>query len=252
MIEEKFAAGDSLAHRLDPRVKIILATLFSITVAVSGRFLALLPALVIGFILVLVTGVPIKRLLRGLMPVNLLIIFLWFFLPFTFGGEPLFRVGPLVATREGVWHATEITIKSNAIMGVLIALVASTPVFTLGHAMHQLRIPSKIVHLFFFTYRYIHVINREYLRLVNAVKVRGFRPGTNIHTYRTLAYLLGMLFVKSHERAERVYNAMLCRGFRGRLYSLKRFSLKSIDYVSLILMLAIILGLAVLEWTRIA
>jgi len=252
MIEEKFAAGDSLAHRLDPRVKIVMATLFSIVVAVSDRFLALLPALAIGFILVLVTAVPIKRLLRGLVPVNLLIIFLWFFLPFTFDGEPLFRVGPLVATREGVCHATQITIKSNAIMAVLIALVASTPVFTLGHAMHELRIPSKIVHLFFFTYRYIHVIHREYLRLVNAIKIRGFRPGTNIHTYRTLAYLVGMLFVKSHERGQRVYNAMLCRGFRGRLYSLSQPSLKTIDVVSLILMLAVILGLAVLEWTRIA
>lgn len=252
MIEEEFANGDSLAHRLDPRVKIVMATLFSIVVAVSDRFLALFPALVIGFILVLVSAVPTKKLFQRLAPVNALIIFLWFFLPFTFDGEPLFKVGSLVATREGVWHATQITIKSNAIMTVLIALVASTPVFTLGHAMHELRIPSKIVHLFFFTYRYIHVIHREYLRLVNAMKIRGFRPGTNIHTYRTLAHLIGFLFVKSHDRGQRVHNAMLCRGFRGRLYSLSRFSVKTIDVISLILMLAVILGLVVLEWTRMA
>lgn len=251
MIVEGFANGDSLIHRLDPRVKIIVASLFSTIVAVSDRFQSLLPALVIGFILVVLSAVPIKKLFMRLVPVNGFIVFLWFFLPFTFDGEPLFAVGPLVATNEGVYHATRITLKSNAIIVVLIALVASTPVFTLGHALHELRIPNKIVHLLFFTYRYIHVMYREYLRLVNAMKIRNFRPATNIHTYRTFAYLVGMLLVKSHERAKRVYNAMLCRGFRGRLYSLSRFSLKPIDVISFILMLAAILGLAVLEWTRI-
>jgi cobalt/nickel transport system permease protein len=116
--------------------------------------------------------------------------------------------------------------------------------------MHELRVPKKIVHLFFFTYRYIHVIYREYLRLVNAMKARGFRPGTNMHTYKTYAYLVGMLLVRSSDRAERVRNAMLCRGFRGNLYSLSTFSMKREDVISLILMLGLILALGVLEWTK--
>ena len=127
-------------------------------------------------------------------------------------------------------------------------LVASTAIFTLGHAMHKLRVPKKLVHLFFFTYRYIHVIHREYLRLVHAIKIRGFSPGTNMHTYKTFAYLVGMLLVRSSDRAERVHNAMRCRGFRGRLYSLSQFSLTTTDIVSLILMLALILAFGVLEW----
>ena len=161
-------------------------------------------------------------------------------------------MGPLVGTHEGVSYAAQISIKSNAIVLVLIALVASTSILTLGHAMHELKIPEKIVHLFFFTYRYIHVIHREYLRLVHAVKIRGFCPGTNVHTYKTLAYLVGMLLVRSSDRAERVHKAMLCRGFRGRLYSLSRFSLTTRDLVCLILMLALFLVFGVLEWTRIA
>ncbi len=118
--------------------------------------------------------------------------------------------------------------------------------------MHELRVPKKIVHLFFFTYRYIHVIHREYLRLVSAMKVRGFRPGTNMHTYKTYAYLVGMLLVRSSDRAERVLNAMICRGFRGNFYSLSAFSLKPHDVISLVLMLALILALGVLEWTKMA
>jgi len=252
MLEEEFVSNGCLIHRLDPRVKIVVVFLFSVAVAVSNRFVVLMLALGLGLCIVLAARLPIKQLVRRLVPVNMFIILLWFFLPFTFEGEPLFSVGPLVGTHEGVLYAARISIKSNAIMVMLIALVASTSILTLGHAMHELRVPKKIVHLFFFTYRYIHVIHREYLRLVSAMKVRGFRPGTNMHTYKTFAYLVGMLLVRSSDRAERVHNAMLCRGFSGNLYSLSEFSLKTRDMISLILMLALILALGVLEWTKIA
>jgi cobalt/nickel transport system permease protein len=249
MIEE-LSGRDSLIHRLDPRVKIVLVFLFSVLVAVSDRFLVLLSALALGFCIALLARLPVKQLVGRLVPVNLFIVFLWLFLPFTFEGEPLFSVGPLVGTHEGVLYAARISIKSNAIMAVMIALVASTSILTLGHAMYELRIPKKLVHLFFFTYRYIHVIHQEYVRLVSAMKVRGFRPGTNMHTYKSFAHLVGMLLVRSSDRAERVYNAMLCRGFRGNLYSLSTFSLRSYDVISLILMLTLILALGVLEWTK--
>jgi len=239
-----------LIQRLDPRVKILVVFLFSVLVAVSNRFVVLLLGLALGLSMALLARLPVKQVLVRLVPVNLFIIFLWFFLPFTLQGKPLFSVGPLVGTHEGVLYAARISIKSNAIMAVLIALVASTSLLTLGHAMHDLKIPKKLVHLFFFTYRYIDVIHKEYLRLVNAMKVRGFRPRTNMHTYRTFAYLVGMLLVRSSDRADRVHSAMLCRGFRGNLYSLSAFSLKARDVISLILMLVLILALGVLEWTR--
>jgi len=250
MIGEGFASTDSLVYRLDPRVKIVVVCCFSIVVAVANKFFVLLLALGLSFCVVLLAGVPVRQLLRRLVPVNLFVLFLWFFLPFTIEGEPLFSVGPLVGTHQGLLYAALISLKANAIMVVLIALVGSTSILTLGHALHELWVPKKIVHLFFFTYRYVHVIHREYLRLLSAMKVRGFQPGTNMHTYRTYAYLVGMLLVRSADRAERVQKAMLCRGFRGRLYSLSEFSLRTNDVISLVVMLACILALGLLEWTK--
>lgn len=252
MFEDEFAQHDSFLHRLDPRIKIIIVFFFSVVAAVANRFVVLWLALGFSVVIVLISATPIRQVVRRLVPVNLFILFLWFFLPFTLNGEPFFSVGPLVASHEGVVYAARITIKSNAIVIVLIALVSSTPILTLGHAMHDLRVPKKLVHLFFFTLRYIHVIHREYVRLVQAMKVRGFRPKTNMHTYKTFAYLVGMLLVRSCDRAQRVHNAMLCRGFRGRLYSLSQFSLRTADIVSLILMLAFVVGLGILEWVKIA
>ncbi len=240
--------GDSFLRHLDPRIKVVVVLLFSVVVALAYRFQVLVAALVLGIFTVGLARVPAQELFRRLIPVNLLMLFLWFFLPFTFAGEPFFWIGPLTVTREGVLYATLITVKSNAMMLMLIALVASTPIFTLGHAMHALGIPKKIVHLFFFTYRYIHVMHREYVRLVNSMKIRGFTPRSSLHTYKTIAYMVGMLLVRSFDRAQRVHNAMLCRGFKGNLYSLSTFSIQKKDIVSLIVMGAAILLLGVLEW----
>ena len=64
---------------------------------------------------------------------------------------------------------------------------------------------DKLVHLFFFTFRYFQVIHQEYLRLRAAMRIRCFQPGTNGHTYRMLAYLLGMLLVRSYDRGQRLW-----------------------------------------------
>ncbi|MBW1716133.1 MAG: cobalt ECF transporter T component CbiQ [Deltaproteobacteria bacterium] len=248
MIEEQFSIGDSFVHNLDPRVKIIVAIIFSVVVAVSTSFSALLPALVVAVILILLAKLPVGKVFYRLLFVNGLILFLWFLLPFTFQGDALFTVGPLVGTKEGVLYVSQITSKSNTILLAMIALLATIPISTLGHAMRQLYVPDKAVHLFLFTYRYIHVIFQEYQRLVNAMRIRGFIPKTNIHTYKSYAYLVGILLVRSYDRAERIHKAMLCRGFTGRYYTLSRFSVRTRDLVYLTVMLAAILGLVMLQW----
>jgi cobalt/nickel transport system permease protein len=249
MIEEEFSTGKSFIHGLDPRIRIIVAALFSVVVATSTNLLALIPALAVSLLLIVLTKLPTRKVFYRLLLVNGLILFLWLLLPFTFKGEQLFTIGPLVGTKEGVMYASQITLKCNAILLAMIALLATIPIFTLGHAMNQLYFPEKLIHLFLFTYRYIHVIFQEYHRLINAMKIRGFIPQTNLHTYRSYAYLVGMLLVKSYDRAERVHKAMLCRGFSGKYFTLSRFSIKIGDIFYLSFMLAAILGLVILQWT---
>ncbi len=248
MIEELFIK-DSFLERLDPRVKLVILFIFSLLIAASYRFATLITALFLCIIIILPAGIPLKEIFKRLIPVNMLIILLWLTLPFSFKGDPLFSLGPLIATKSGVLCATQISIKSNAMMLMLIAVTASTRIFTIGQAMHKLGVPIKLVQLFFFTFRYIHVIYREYLRLVNAMKIRGFRPRTNLHTYKTFAYLVGMLLVKSSDRARRVHNAMLCRGFKGRFYSLSSFSITRKDVFVFLMMISFIIILGVIEWT---
>ena len=251
MIEEDFCLGNSLIHRLDPRVKILVACAFSIVVAISNRPPALISAVLISLLLVSFARLSFKSIVSRLLVVNTLIFLFWIFIPFTVDGERLFGLGPLIATREGIILSALITIKSNSIILVLIGLVSTMPIFTIGRSMRYLYVPTKIVYLVLFTYRYIHAINREFRRLTDAISIRGFQPGTSMHTYRTYAYLIGMLLVKSHDRAERVRSAMLCRGFRGKFYDLSEFSLKPSDLIISLIMLSAIAGIGLLQWTRI-
>jgi cobalt/nickel transport system permease protein len=166
-------------------------------------------------------------------------------------GKHILSIGPVNAFKEGIIYSAIITLKTNSIIIVLMALMSTMPILTMGKAMRHLCVPGKIVHLFLFTYRYIHAIHREYLRLMNAIKIRGFQPSTDIHTYRTYAYLVGMLLVRSHDRAVRVRAAMLCRGFMGRFYDLSEFSIKLTDVAVMSLSIMAVIIICLLQWTRI-
>ncbi len=247
MIQEPFAAGSSLIHRLDPRFRIVLVSAFSIVVAISNHIPALLSALAVSIVLAAMARLNLKEVLKRLRVVFWFLLLIWVVLPLTFEGNSLYRVGPFTITEPGVLLSIRITIKSTTILLALMAMILTMTIVTTGHALNLLHLPEKIVHLLLMTYRYIFVIEQEYQRLLTAIKIRGFRSDTSIHSYRTFAYLIGMLFVRASTRAQRVHHAMLCRGFRGRFYTLARFKPSVRNWVFSILMAGVTAGLIVME-----
>jgi cobalt/nickel transport system permease protein len=247
LIKEKFSEGDSTLHRLDPRVKIIVAILFSVIVALTNKYSLLTGGLLFAVGAVVVARLRAKEIISRLLVVNSFIFLLWLMLPFTFPGKNIYTLGSLNISQEGIKYALLITIKSNAIILAGIALLSTSSIFNLVHALRHLHFPDKLTQLFFFTYRYTQTIHSEYIRLNNAIKIRGFKPRTNFHTYRTYAYLVGMMLVRSYDRSKRVYNAMLCRGFKGKFWTLNHFAFKKSDVVAGIMMLSCIMGLVLLS-----
>ena len=249
-IQEPFSDGASVVHRLDPRGRIVVAAIFAILIATTSTYATALAGLALAILCLALARLPLRQVAVRLLVVNSFIFFLWLVLPLTYPGDPVWRLGPLTATRQGLVFTGLITLKSNAIILALIALIATVPVVTLGQALHQMRVPDKLAHLLLFTYRYIYVFEQEYRRLVQAMKIRGFRPRTNLHTYRSYAYLAAMLLVRSFDRAERVFQAMLCRGFNGTFYSLTTFSWQGRDSLFLTASLPVLVGLVFLEWFK--
>ena len=248
MLQETFASGDSFMHRLDPRIRLLSAGAYSFVVALSHSFPTLSAAILIALVLVTLAQLPPRDILKRIMVVNGFIVLLWLILPLTFPGPVALRIGPLPLHQPGLIMAAQITLKSNAILLALIALVATMNFSTLGYALNWLHVPDKIVHLLLMTYRYVFVIDQEYQRLIRAARIRGFRPGTNLHTYKTYAYIVGMLLVRSVIRADRVYKAMLCRGFKRKFYCLCHFEAGRIEWLYGTAMAGIITVLIYLEW----
>ncbi len=248
MIAEPFAVGRSPIHRMDPRLRVVLATVFSFLAALSNGIPTLAGGLAFSVLLVAAARLDVGLLVRRLLPLWGFLLLLWLVLPLTHKGETLYTIGPFPATREGLLLSARITLKSHAILLAFTAWVATMSFVTLGHALNRLRAPEKIVHLLLLTYRYIFVLEEEYGRLLRAARLRGFQPGTNLHTYRTYAYLIGMLFLRAADRAQRVHRAMQCRGFQGKFYSLYRFRAAPSDWIGAAAMTVAMIGLVYLEW----
>ena len=249
MLTEQFSIGESFIHHLDPRIKVFIIILFSLVVALTQKFIVLFPALGFAIFLLIIARVPKKKAARRLLIVNSFILFLWLFLPFSHAdGNSLFTLSGINISESGVLLALFITLKSNAIIIASLALLGTCSLFAIIHALRHFYLPDKLVNLIFFCCRYINVLHQEYNRMRNMLKVRNFYPRTNPHTYKTFAYLVGMLIINSYNRSQRVFQAMLCRGFKGEFWMLEHFTLKKSDVVYGSLFFIYILGLILLQW----
>jgi len=216
-------------QRLDPRLRIVAAVVYAV-VCVSLSSVWLLTATLLGSAaLMLAARLPLAKTLRRVVAMDTFIIAMIAFLPFTMDGTPMFSLFGFPASYEGLIRATEIALTANAVVMALLALVGSMEEVTFGQALHGLKVPPNLVHLMLFTVRYIDVLRQEYQRLRQAMKCRGFRPGTNSHTYRTFGYLVGMMVIRAMERSERILDSMKCRGFTGQLPMLARHSMTGYD-----------------------
>ena len=247
MFDEPFAQGDSPVHRLDPRVRLASAAFFSLCVALLRDPAAAAAALALAAAALAASLPPACLLIRRLAAVNVFILFLWATVPATMPGQELLAVGPVSFSREGVAMAWLVTLKSNAILLAFLALAATMNAPTMGHALDRLGVPPKLVFLFLFTYRYLHVIADEWRRLITAARLRGFVPRTGMHSYRTIAHLLAMVLVGSFDRSGRVYQAMVLRGFSGRFASVVRFRARTRDALFALFWLAATAALTVMD-----
>lgn len=198
----------------DLRLRIVAAVLViaclsqvqSLAVAASACGLAAVTALI--------TGAATKHW-RRLLHVEAFLLLLLATLPFTIAGQPLVSLGPFTASVEGVWRATSILCRVSASVLIALTMLGGVEPVRFGAALRGLHVPERLTRLFVFTARYVTLIGDEGRRLHDAMRARAFRPRSNLHTWRSYGNLIGMLLVRALDRAHRVEEAMLCRGFAG-------------------------------------
>lgn len=228
----------SLVDQLDPRARVLATVIFALTVVFSKTLWLPFLGLLLAFGFALSASLNVRRTLRRMIAMDMFIVVMIIMLPFTMTGDAMFHVLGFAASKQGFIHAIGIALKANAVVLTLLALVGTLEANTLGHTLARLKVPEKLVHLLLFTVRYLDVVSREYRRMRKAMKARAFTPRNNLHTWRSFGYLVGMLLVRSLERSERIFAAMKCRGYCGKLYLIHSMQWQHRDSVLLASMIA--------------
>lgn len=202
-------------QRVDARVKLLLLLAYTLAV-VTTPITAL-------YAFGLYTALLMIGVVAGRVPARLLAWRLMVILPFLLIAALCIPLYPTHGygghggygghTNGGYWFAN-LALKSLLGAGATLLLTASTPFPRLIAGLEQLGAPSVIVMIFSFTYRYFFVLAEELTRMVRARDSRGYR-GHWLGDTRVLGQMIGTLFLRSYERGERVYLAMLSRGFQG-------------------------------------
>jgi cobalt/nickel transport system permease protein len=158
-------------------------------------------------------------------------------LPFTVPGEPLAQEGPLTASVEGTVRFASILIKSWVSVQMAILMTFTTAFPDLLWGLRALRLPSVLVAIVSFMYRYLFVLADEALRLTRARAARSGVGPTGRRTGGSLAWrgrvaggLVGNLTLRAFERSERIHAAMVARGFQGEMRMLETPRASDLDW----------------------
>jgi len=261
---DPYRPRNSPIHRLDPRIKLVLAVVFILTNALvpNGAW----PVYILLFALILsvelLSDLGISYVLKRS---SLALPFVLAALPlvFTVSGQALFTVniGPwtLHASLPGLARFLGITLKSWISVQAAIVLAASTSFPDLLVAMRALHVPRLMVSIFGLMWRYLFVLVDEASRLLRARLARSGQSDTpRAKTGGSLAWrarvtggMAGSLFLRAVARSDRIYMAMVSRGYDGEARSLPLPGIQPGQWIILsasVAVLGILLTFAYLFW----
>jgi cobalt/nickel transport system permease protein len=258
---DRYQATESALHRLDPRVKVVLAVAFILSNALlpDGAWLAF----AMSWLFVL-AGNDMARLGLGYTFMRSFIA-----LPFALAavsaifsplGSPLFSFQflwmDLAVTDFGLVRFLSILARSWLSVQVAILLVATTQFPDLIHAFEHLRVPRVLTTIIAFLYRYLFVLTDEVFRLLRARQARsagtpGQKQGRNVFwRAQVTGAMAGQLFLRSYERSERIYHAMLSRGYTGHVRTINPHQMTSRDWLVLGIGLSALVFSQLVGWIR--
>ena len=231
---DKYSDRNSFIHRLDPRTKLttVLFFILAVTLTLPAMWLAFAVYFFIIAILVLLSRVPVLYVLKRslvIMPFVLLVaIFIPFFKEGEVAGSCNIWLWQVSVTHSGLQVLWNILAKAWLSILSLILLTSTTKIAELLKGLEQLHMPRVMVMILSFMYRYIFVLVDEVMRMRQARDSRNFGR-SRLWQLRTIGNMVGTLFIRSYERGERVYAAMLARGFDGQCRTLKRLNFRMAD-----------------------
>ncbi len=211
---DRYAHLQSPLHRWEPRAKAIalLALIFAFASISHWQLLPLMLAIALS--LLLLSRLPLRFALGRLRYPGLFIAAIVALLPFTAGETVLWQWGALSLRQEGLLAVTLIATRLLCILTVSLVLFGTAPFPTMLKALRSLGLPATLVDMALLAYRYLEELGTTRQRMQRAMHLRGFRSDRlSRRNLRLLASLTGSLLVRSYDRSQRIYHAMILRGY---------------------------------------
>lgn len=230
---------NSFLENLDPRAKIVsfLVIIFCMILTPISRFKDFGFYFLLILAITFTSTVTLKHVFKRVMVVIPFVIFIAVFVPFLKEGTVYWslKIGywELDITYEGIMTFLNIIVKSSLSIFLLVVASSTTPFADFLKGLDLLRIPRLMIMLMSFLYRYLFVLLDEARRLMRARSLRYFGSRYR-EQFRVIGYMIGVLFIRTFERAERIYSAMVVRGFHGEIPATKHFKLSYRDFFFII------------------
>ncbi len=255
----QYFPGRSPVHRLDPRVKIMLALGYIVILFVAQNAWGLGLGVVAGFGAYLISGIPLVMILKSLKPVVPIIIFTSVLNMLFVEGESLFHWWIVNITREGVHTAIFMSVRIICLIAGTSLLTYTTSPIALTDGIERLMGPLKklrfpvheLAMMMTIALRFIPTLIEETDKIMSAQKARGadLETGGLMQRARALVPILIPLFVSSFRRADELALAMECRCYRGGegRTRMKQLHMGPGDFVASALVVACLAGVIALN-----
>jgi energy-coupling factor transport system permease protein len=257
----QYYPADSVLHRMDPRMKVILAVVYIVATFLCKNVLSFALLLVSAFVLILLSKIPMKIVLRSIRPILFIMAFTALINVFFTGGEtPLIQWQFINIYLEGVYQAVFMVVRiAVLIIGTGMFLTYTTTPIMLTDALERLLSPLRVLHIpvhefammMTIALRFIPTLVEETDKIMSAQKARGadFTTGSLISRAKALIPILIPLFVSAFRRADELATAMECRCYHGGAgrtrMTILHYSVK--DFAALVLMVAFGAGIVYLN-----
>lgn len=219
--------GNSLVHRFDPRLKLVLTILYIVLLFAASNPLGLALSLIFLAVMYAVAKIPFRLILKSLKPIFPIIVFTAVLNLFFVSGEgdPVFKLGFLTVYAEGIRYAVLMAVRVMALIAGTSLLTYTTSPIVLTDAIEQLLKPlgrlrfpvHELAMMMSIALRFIPTLIEETDKIMNAQKARGAQldNGKMTERIKALVPVLVPLFISAFRRADELAMAMECRCYHG-------------------------------------
>lgn len=230
---DELAVKKTVVHNLNPIVKLLVTIIYLATVVSFDKYniTGLVPFIFYPIVTFILSETPFFQIFKRSLVALPFVIGIGIFNPLL--DRSTYEVIGGISISGGWISFVSLLIKCSLTVLAALLLIATTGMEKISLALRKLFVPKIFVTQLFLTYRYIFILLEEAFRVIKAYNLRS--PMDKSISLKTSGSLLGQMLLRSFDRADRVYNAMVLRGFNGEYDFTKddTLSLSSIIYLIL-------------------